>query len=302
MPTAVGDPCAQLERFADPWREEQSGVEESIEVQRGTKYILCVMQYIVPRWVIMCSWVIAIVLQGLLATMMIHRGLARRFPAFFAYTVFEVLLNAFLFTIDHIDSVTNAQYGDAYLAGAAGSAALRFAVVCEIFIQVFRNYPPLKELGEVIFRWATAVLMIFAVLIVANATGLEGTGLEKDWFAVGFQVVDRAVNMIQCGLLVLLVLLASFLRFSWTRYVMGITLGFGVFSSVELCLSALKAQYGMYFAWKAVPVIESFTYLGCLGIWGIALLLPEFRAPRINAQPVNDLQHWNSELERLLRQ
>lgn len=260
------------------------------------------MEYIVPRWVMMCSWVIAIVLQALLATMMIHRGLAKRFPAFFAYTVYEALLNGFLFTIDHIDSVTGAQYGNAYLVGAAGSAALRFAVVCEIFIQVFRSYPALKELGEVIFRWATAILMIVSVLIVANATGLEGTGLERDWYAVGLQVVDRAVNIIQCGLLVFLVLLASFLRFAWTSYIMGIALGFGVFSSVELCVSALRAQYGMYFAWKAVPVIESFTYLGCLSIWGIALLVPEFRSRRINPEPVKDLQHWNNELERLLRQ
>ena len=289
-------------RHASPWRQELSDVEESIEDLRGTKYILCVMEYIVPRWVVMGLWVTAIVLQAGLATMMIQRSLARIFPAFFVYTVYEALLGAFLFTFGHMSSVTGIQYGNANLAGAAGSAALRFAVVCEIFIQVFRTYPPLKELGEVIFRWATVILMIVAVLIVANLTGLEGTGLEKDWYAVGFQVVDRAVNIIQCGLLVFLVLLASFLRFSWTSYIMGIALGFGVFSSVELCLSALKAQYGMYFAWKAVPVIETVTYLGCLGIWGVALLLPEFRSCRINSSPMKDVEHWNNELERLLRQ
>lgn len=299
---APGGLRVQMERFASLWREEHSGVEETVEVRRGTKYILCVMEYIVPRWVVMCLWVAAIVLQTGLALMMIHRGLARRFPGFFAYTVYEALLSAFLLAIDHIDSVTNIQYGNAYLAGAAGSAALRFAVLCEIFIQVFRGYPPLKELGEVIFRWATVILMIVAVLIVANLTGLEGTGLEKDWYAVGLQVVDRAVNIIQCGLLVLLVLLASFLRFSWTSHIMGIALGFGVFSSVELCISALKAQYGMYFAWKAVPVIQSVTYIGCLGLWSATLLLSEFRSRRMNPEPLNDLQHWNSELERLLRQ
>ena len=233
-----------MERLASLWREEHSGVEESVEVQRGTKYILCVMEYIVPRWVVMCLWVTAIVLQAVLAAMMIHRGLARRFPAFFAYTVYEALLSAFLFTIDHIDSVTAPQYRDAYLVGAAGSAALRFAVVCEIFIQVFRVYPPLKELGEVVFRWATVILMIVAVLIVANVTGLEGTGFEKDWYVVGLHIVDRAINMIQCGLLVFLALLASFLRFSWRSYIMGIALGFGVFSSVELCISASRRSTG----------------------------------------------------------
>jgi hypothetical protein len=60
---------------------------------------------------------------------MSHRGWARKFPAFFAYTAYEALLNAFLFAIDHIDSVTGTQYWDLYLIWAVWSAALRFAVV-----------------------------------------------------------------------------------------------------------------------------------------------------------------------------
>jgi hypothetical protein len=250
----------------------------------------------------MCSWVTAIVLQALLAAIMSHRGLARKFPAFFAYTTYEVLLNAFLFTIDHIDSVTATQYWDANLVGAAGSAALRFAVVCEIFIQVFRIYPPLKELGEVVFRWATVVLMIVAVLIVAKVTGLEGTGFEKDWPVVGLHIVDRAIDMIQCGLLVFLTLLAGFLRLSLRSYIMGIALGFGVFSSVELLILALQAQYGVDFGLKAVPLVRSVTYLWCLGIWMATVLSPEHPKNRKPPPRMQDLNNWNDTLERLIRQ
>ena len=104
------------------------------------------------------------------------------------------------------------------------------------------------------------------------------------------------------SLLVFLVVLASFLRFSWTSYIMGIALGFGVYSSAELCMSALRAQYGLYFGWKAFPVISSFTYIGCIGLWVATLLLPEYRSRRIRPQPAQDLQDWNDTLERLLRQ
>jgi len=260
------------------------------------------MLYIVPRWVMMCSWVTAIILQALLATIMIHRGLARRFPAFFAYTAYEVLLNAFLFTIDQIDSVTATQYSDAFLVGAVGSAVLRFAVICEIFIQVFRSSPSLKELGEAVFRWATVVFMIVAVLIVAKATGLEGTGFERERDVVAIHVVDRAIDMIQCGLLVFLALLASFLRFPWKSYIMGIALGFGVFSSIELLLLALQAQYGPNFGLRAVPLIRSGTYLLCLGIWLATVLSREYPKHRKPPPGVQDLDSWNDTLERLIRQ
>jgi hypothetical protein len=289
--------CARMGRLADLWRWQTHNGKECIETLRGTKYSFCV-QYIVPRWVYMALWVVAIVLQTALAILMTHRKMGRRFPAFYAYTIYEAVLNAFLFAIDHMVSlVSDDAFANAYMVGAVGSAALRFAVACEIFIQVFRGYPRLKELGLVVFRWATAILMIVAVLIVAYSTGLE-----KDKFTIGFLIVDRAVNIMQCGLLVFLVLLASFLHFSWTNYIMGITLGFGIFSSVELCMSALRAQYGMFFAWRTFPVIARVSYIACIGLWIVTVLLPEHRSRKIEPEGVRNVERWNNALEKLLRE
>jgi hypothetical protein len=255
------------------------------------------VQYIVPRWFYMGLWVAAILLQAGLALILLRRGLVRRFPAFFVYTVYEVLLSTFLYTIDHMDAVSSDDYMKAFIAGAAGSAALRFALACEIFIQVFESYSRLKGFGGVVFRWATTILMIVAVLVVAYTTGLQ-----QDQFTIAFLVVDRAINLIQCGLLVFLVLLASFLRFSWTGYTMGIALGFGVFSSAELCRMALQAQYGKNFGWKVFPVIAMVVYIGCIAIWIATVMLPEYRSRGIHSEPLQDLQSWNDTLERLLRQ
>ena len=293
------DQLARTARPASRWRRQLPDIEESIEVQRGTKYIFGVeyVQYIVPRWFYMSLWVAAIVLQAGLATIMFRRGLVRRFPAFFVYTVYVVLLNSFLFTIDHIDAVSGDDYMTAFIAGAAGTAALRFALACEIFVQVFQSYSRLKGLGSVVFQWATAILMIVAVLVVAYTTGLQ-----KDQYTIAFLIVDRGINLIQCGLLVFLVLLATFLRFSWTSYTMGIALGFGIFSSSELCRMTLQSQYGKNFAWKVFPVTTMVTYIGCIGIWIATVLLPEYRSRRIRPGPVKDLQNWSDTLERLLRQ
>ncbi len=279
-----------------PWRQERSEVEESVEVQRGKKYIFSV-QYIVPRWIFMYLWIAPAVIQAGLAVMMIHRRLVRRFPAFFIYTVYQVALSGLLVTLDLMDSVSGSQYANAYLAGGVISAALRFAVVYEIFGEVFRSYPALQEFGGILFRWATAVLMIVAVIMVGYTSGTE-----MDKISIGLIIFDRTVNIIQCGLLVFLVLLARFLSFSWTSYIMGITLGFGLFSSVQLGMSALRAQYGVYFAWKAFPVVSGGVYHACVVLWVATLFLPEYSSRRTSPAYVQELQRWNDALERVLHQ
>jgi hypothetical protein len=279
-----------------PWKQVPSEVEESIEVQRGTQYIFPV-QYIVPRWIYMYLWIAPAVIQAGLAAMMVHRKLAGRFPAFFIYTVYEVVQCTVLVTLDVMDSVSSSQYANAYLAGGVISAALRFAVVYEVFGEVFRSYPALQKFGGILFRWATAILMIVAVIMVAYTSGPE---MNK--FTIAFIIVERTINIIQCGLLVFLVLLARFLSFSFTSYVMGITLGFGLFSSIELGMSALRAQYGLYFAWKAFPVITGGAYHACVLLWVVTLLLPEYNSRRTSPAPVKELQHWNDALERVLHQ
>ena len=104
------------------------------------------MQYIVPRWVYMYLWIAPAVLQAGLAAMMIHRKLARRFPAFFLYTAYQVVLCAVLVTLDLMDSVSGSQYANAYIVGGTIGAALRFAVVYEIFAEVFQAYPSASPL------------------------------------------------------------------------------------------------------------------------------------------------------------
>ncbi len=252
---------------------------------------------IVPRWLFNYLWVAPHALQAGLAVIMIYRKLVKTFPAFFTYTIFEIVQFLVLFTIAKSPLFTGAHYGIASLVGGAISIALRFAVVHEIFSTVFRSYPALQAFGSVSFRWATAVLMIIAVILVAYTSGNE-----MDRFTIAYIVVDRAVSIIQCGLLVLLLLLARFLRFPWTSFAFGISLGLGLFASVELAISALQAQYGLLVAWDILPAITMATYHGCVVFWIVSLLLPERKVGRVSATSGYELEHWNDALERLLHQ
>lgn len=240
-------------------------------------------------------WIAPHALQMALAVMMVRRKLVREFPAFFVYTVYEVLQFVVLFAMHGIDAVSAEAYTVAWLAGGAVSIALRFAIVYEIFDHVFSSYPTLKELGVVIFRWATAVLMIVAVVLVGYSTGGE-----IDRATIAISIVDRAVSVVQCGLLVLLLLLSRFLSFSWRSYAFGIALGLGFFASVELATSAIRTELGLGVGLDALAMITMATYHCCVLFWIVALLRPQHEIAPVTSVPEHNLEHWNSALQRLL--
>jgi len=251
----------------------------------------------VPRWLFLYLWIAPHVLQVVLAAMMIHRKLVRKFPAFFVYTVYQVVQCAVLVTIGLAPAFTEEQYAMATLVDGAISIALRFAVVYEIFGHVFESYPALQQFGGMLFRWATAVLMVVAVVLVAYSSN---SGLDR--MHIAYLVVDRAVSIVQCGLLILLILLARFLSFPWTSFAYGITIGLGLFSSVELGISALQAQFGLYVAYEFLPSFTMAVYHCCVVFWVVSLLLPEQKSSRVNTGSGYELQHWNDALARFLHQ
>ena len=242
-------------------------------------------------------WPAAHVLQIPIAAIMVRRKMVREFPAFFLYTCFQLLQSAVLFAMAEMDYFTKVQYDTAVIVEGYISGGLRFAVIHEIFSHVFRSYPALQNLGGKMFRWSTILLMVVAVVVVAKSTGPT-----LNYLSVGIIVIDRAVAIMQVGLLVLLVLLVKYLRLTWSSYVLPIAVGLGLYSSMMLMMAALHAHYGMYFQSALLSHVDRITYTGSTVVWFVALLLPE-RAPKQVEPPVNaDLETWNAALQRLLQQ
>src|SRR5579872_7340275 len=97
-------------------------------------------------------WIAPHALQFIIVIVMIRRKLVREFPLFFAYSAFEAVEQSSLFVLDHIPAVSDYQYWYVHLAGSLVGIVLRFGVIREIFVAVFRNYPGLEKLTRVIFR------------------------------------------------------------------------------------------------------------------------------------------------------
>ena len=55
-----------------------------------------------------------------------------------------------------------------YWATTAVSVVLGFKVIHEVFLDVFRPYHTLRDLGSVLFRWAGLVMLMVAGVVAAS--------------------------------------------------------------------------------------------------------------------------------------
>ena len=234
-------------------------------------------------------WISHPVLELLLAAVMVWRGLHRKFPVFFAYLVFQVGSFAVLFPIHQYGSYT--LYFYSYWVKATISLAIGFKVIHEIFLDVFRPYHTLKDLGTVLFKWA-ALVMVFVALVVAVAS----PGGQSP-IVLTVATMERCVRVIQCGLILFLLFFSRYLAVSWKQPSFGIASGFGLFAAAELAGSALFV--GGQISEQMVGLIGTVSYSCAILVW-LGYALPKALAGQTSAvalvsqrweQSLTDLQH-----------
>jgi len=191
-------------------------------------------------------------------------------------------------------STKHAEYAIAYSAAFAVSTALRFGVVHEIFAHIFQNYSALDRFGTPLFRWLTVALLCGAFALAA------WTGAYSDQLMSVVHLFDRTASILQCGLLVGLFLFSSQLGLSWRSHVFGIALGVGIIASASLAAAAIRSQTGVTYS-VALNYLVMLVYHCSVLIWIFYLFAPE-RSYAPAALPRHDMETWNLELERLLKQ
>ena len=241
-------------------------------------------------------WITPKVLLLVLLWIMVRRGLHRKFPMFCAYAALQVVQSAILFVISKHFGFSTPEYKQVYSMTVAASAALRFAVIYELFKDFFRSYPLLIRPGRILLRGGTIVLLLAALGLAVLA---PGNGVEL--LVNATNVLDRTVSILQCGLLISLLLFSRYFSLSWGSPAVGIALGLGTFASVSLAASSIRLHLGL-FSVHALDIFTMATYHLCVLIWMFYLLRPERATSYVlNPLPKHDLDVWNNELQRLVQ-
>jgi len=234
-------------------------------------------------------WISQPVLQAAIATFLFRRKLHKQFRAFFIYTVAQIAFFVLSFPLRdypiYLDAAHNySLYFVVYYFSAALNVVFAFKIIHEIFLDVFRPYPALKDLGTALFKWAAMIMILVSVVMISMSPGWD------DPVRRTISVVQRCVDVIQCGMVIFLLAFCQNLGVSWRRQSFGIALGFGLSSGTELLTHALKS--GLHIHGTTTNLIDMIAYEASLLLWMVYSVYHQFAT----IVPVLVPQRWDDAL------
>ncbi|MBZ5616675.1 MAG: hypothetical protein LAO23_21930 [Acidobacteriia bacterium] len=207
--------------------------------------------------VVFCLWGAQPILQAAVAAIFWRRKLYRQFPAFYWFLLAQVANFAVTFPLWLAGS--RILYFWFFWLGEAVNAVLGFKVIHEIFLDVFRPYHTLKDLGTLLFKWTGVVLLLLSLVVAFS------NSLDHDPLVHALTTLQRSVGVVQLGLILFLLLFSRFLGVSRKQVSFGIALGFGLFAGVDLMLMALNS--GGFIAQDTLNLINMATWNMAILIW-----------------------------------
>jgi len=218
-------------------------------------------------------WCAQPILQSVVAVILWHRKMHKQFPVFFLFLLVQVANFAVIFPLWFVGDTKT--YFVFFWLGEAANAVLGFKVIHEIFLDVFRPYHTLKDLGTLLFKWAGVVMLLVSV-VVAFSNSFDQSPLVH-----AVTTLQRSVRIVQLGLILFLLLFSRFLGVSRKQVSFGISLGFGLFAGVELMLMALNS--GGFVRQGNLNLVNMVTLILAILVWcGYSLSRKAVRVAAVN--------------------
>jgi len=231
-------------------------------------------------------WIAHPVLQSGIAGFMLWRGLHRKFPFFFGYILTQLVSFGIVFPA-YLHAYHSTLTFYSYWGAQAVSVAFGFGVIHEVFVDVFRSFHTLRDLGTVLFKWAGLVMLLVAGVVSVSTS----SGDMPPWMQA-IVTTQRCVRMIQVGMVLFLLFFAHYMGVSRRQHSFGIALGFGAFAVVELVLIA--SWVGKHLGNPWMSMVNMTAYNTSLLVWlgYCALKSPAREASQTLLRP----QRWEQSL------
>ncbi len=167
-------------------------------------------------------WIAHPVLEVAICLLMLRSGLLRPFKFFFGYIVTQILD-----LCRCLSGLRLAQLQCRFLPGFwvcnAISVTFGFLVIHEVFVDVFRLFHTLRDLGTVLFKWAGLVM-----LLVAGVVSVSTDSSQMSPWMQAIVTSQRCMRIIQVGMVLFLLFFAHYVGVSRKQHSFGIALGFWI--------------------------------------------------------------------------
>jgi hypothetical protein len=229
-------------------------------------------------------WIMQPILQIMTAGIMAWRRLQKRFPVFFAYTIFQVAAFAVLFP-SHLFGGKFFSYVDWSLTTV--SLVFGVFVIYEVFLEAFRYFHTLRDLGKVMFRWVAVVMLLVACVVTLESPVAHAAPLGQALFTI-----HRCLRVTQCGLVLFLLMFCKYLGTSPKQSSLGIAAGFGAFAGIQIVAFAFYSS--SFIGQLTLTLVTAVAYDATILLWLFHVLHKQ-----VAREPVNSLltsQRWEDSL------
>ena len=230
-------------------------------------------------------WIMHPLLEAGIALFMFRRGLLRQFKFFFAYIVTQLVTFAVVFPAFVWRGYSALFY--LYWGCNAIGVTCGFLVIHEVFVDVFKFFHTLRDLGTVLFKWAGLVMLLVAAVVSVSTNSAQ----MSPWMQA-IITSQRCVRIIQVGMVMFLLFFAQYVGVSRKQHSFGIALGFGTFAVIELIL--ICSWVGNHLSGPWMSIINMAAYNTSLTLWlaYVAVKRPVRDISRSLLQP----QRWEQSL------
>lgn len=230
-------------------------------------------------------WIAQPLLLAPVAFIMYRRQQHKEFPVFFVFALAQLLIFVVEFPVYQLADFQ--AYFFTFWIAAVLNLILDFKIIHEIFLDIFRPYHALRDLGTALFKWAALIMILISVVLIST------NPIWNDPVAHSVMLLQRCIRVVQCGMVLFLLAFCSHLSVSWRRHSFGLACGFGIFAATELITTALYS--GGHTTSQVTNIVNMLAYDSAVAIWlGYTVL-----NRREHAVPVLVPQRWDNALMEL---
>jgi hypothetical protein len=230
-------------------------------------------------------WVISGGLQLACAFLLFRRKLKTEYKYLLYYLLFSATQNVVLYFVLQLNNYR--LYFYSYWVGNALADMCAFMVLHEIFCAAFKPFAGLRDMAEVVFRWATLAMLLVA-FVVFSSSNLP-TAQSISYAVINLQ---RSVRVMQCGLLLFMLMGSQYLGLSFKNRAFGLSLGFGLTASIELITWSVWSMLNLKQS-ASVMYVNNGSLVLALSIFFFYLLKKEPERGLVNIPLTSPLLRWN---------
>jgi hypothetical protein len=238
-------------------------------------------------WLALCIRWFPVGAVMLLAALFLARRLWRELPFFFLYLVSALLISV----VRYAGFLWGPRpYFYAYWISDMVMSVVAFLPMYEVFLRRLFEAFQKNNFYRNIFPLVATLILVLAVF----------TALQAHDKNAAFQMASRAFDFMRTSVLVFFIGLMLFMGREWTRYNLGITLGFAIQAAVALASAAIRVRLGHQPTFLQDSEIIAYN-LSCL-IWLVTFWKPEKRTQfvspeQLDPEMLHQARSWETQLK-----